>query len=484
MRIFTTLLVLFLFTNLSYADQSVQDRLKAARKKEKQKEVLLEANPDQNTTPKPKSKLRVKPKVRTISKPKRKVRSYSKSTLERNKPKQTTQIQPKVYSMSDEGYANVSQKEYKQLLATKGISNPSEFSANFGFCAIGLKQDPDDVFERKNIRLDVNMVKMPNFLKNGKFLSKTSRFAVLTIENVLNSQGENVYDPAASFESEFFRDLEFSLSKKDPMLMQAKRKVSFKNNIHPEKISAIKGTLHLTFPLGINFVTFNLDEVGQTKTCSGKDVIFKKADDKKIQIEFFGDADDHVDVVAYDNLGNKVGLKGCSVQDSYGRSGLSLNNGHADYTFKGVPSKIKVFMASEMLRYDYPFRLKRKLKSTIEPQKVSSADIKEVEAVHQSFLNALKFQSKQKVRQYLSIRAQKEFDNYDEEKFNLMCQMMEQSLPKNFDDAEIVIKENKAYVQWNGSHSSNKDGVPMSSSWKLEAVFVKENGQWKIDLKL
>lgn len=171
-------------------------------------------------------------------------------------------------------------------------------------------------------------------------------FAKVMVSKVLNGMGENIYDAQSSLEKEFFHKVNMSSYDKNSQGIRTVRLIS---GVKDGDVKAIEGNLILHMPIGVEVMQFAATDIGIDKiTASGNRIALKKMEAGKVQIEFEGDRELLLDMVAYNSEAKPL-ERGSSSQ------ALLNNTITVNYQVEGNPSYIQVVVAGNFYEKEYPF---------------------------------------------------------------------------------------------------------------------------------
>lgn len=199
-------------------------------------------------------------------------------------------------------------------------------------------------------------------------------YAIVKIDSVLNSKGENVYDKDNSSETMvLFHKIFNDTITKDEMSINADRQVHLKKDTKEADIKSISGSIHLYLPVNPKIINISSADVGKTKEIST---------DLKIKVEKFGTTEqtvyktsgsvstqekEKIGEVSVYALGKNSNLllgnfypynskDSLLAKNGWGSSG-SDDNKLLSWTIKGMPTSIQLIVAEKFFEKEYPFTL-------------------------------------------------------------------------------------------------------------------------------
>ena len=162
--------------------------------------------------------------------------------------------------------------------------------------------------------------------------------SIMSITDVLNKSGKNVYNASSNFESEHFLNLNFM--QHSGGYLEAIRDVHLLPGTKEADLQSIHGELQFKFPLNVAKADFTAKDSGQRKTLAGLEVTLEKLEGNSADIKIVGDIDRYIGVNAYDASGNELEAGGSS-------SMTSENKKSGNYSFQGNISVLRVFCGGE-----------------------------------------------------------------------------------------------------------------------------------------
>jgi|GEM_PF-906978 len=193
--------------------------------------------------------------------------------------------------------------------------------------------------------LEVKLADLPNLALSAR------RSARILIEQVLDTEHHDQYNPQHSFESAPFQWIDIQSDESDNGYSGI-RNVYLKQGTRPEQISSISGRLELTLPLGIESLRFKRQDVGKVFSVDGNALKLVTLDSDRLSLSFQGKIAQILSVRAFNRQEIPLREEGETWQ-SDGQQ-ISLQQ-----MFNGQIDAVTVLVATDTLTRSYPFEITR-----------------------------------------------------------------------------------------------------------------------------
>lgn len=170
----------------------------------------------------------------------------------------------------------------------------------------------------------------------------------LTVDNVLDTNGENMYDKDNTFEKGRFLELKFMEHSFNTPSLQAIRNVHLKQNATEASLASVSGELTLLLPLDIT--TLDLSLAAPVQEAHGFMAELKKIEGNQASLVLTGNPEQHAGTIAYDAQGARLDQK-------FSSWNTVDNVTRINYGYDAEPERIEVLVASGRLEKNYPFTL-------------------------------------------------------------------------------------------------------------------------------
>jgi predicted Zn finger-like uncharacterized protein len=234
---------------------------------------------------------------------------------------------------------SLGRKDYRNLLQ----------QAQVGFAEGGLSLGPaalklDHFWDGSSPHqwLKVRVAALPNLELAGDAAVR------VRIDQVLGDGGSNQYDSANLLEKEYFQQVELKAATEG--WYDGHRDVHLRPGTSAEEISRISGAVQLRLPLGIQTLSLTPSHMGEDFSLAGHAFNFKSMQQGTVELEFPDGIEPLLQLVGYNSDGQPLADAGTSWSEANGSTTLA---GH----FQGELFTIKVIMARDFTREEYPFDL-------------------------------------------------------------------------------------------------------------------------------
>jgi len=235
--------------------------------------------------------------------------------------------------------------QYDALLASQKVDFESGTKVSVGPAAFLLDHFWDDA-KSPHVWLKVRVTPLPNLELDSH------KFTRLVVEHVRDRDNRDIYEPANTFETEFFQRLNLSRHDDPPPRLEAIRDVHLQSGARESDIAAIEGTLQLNLPEQIETLAFDESMKGKEVAGAGATVTLKEMSGEKVSLEYRGDFARHIKTVGYGKDGKPLAGRGSSANT---QGDLTTYNPE----FQGEVHSVKVIVATGFAERKFPFTLKR-----------------------------------------------------------------------------------------------------------------------------
>lgn len=202
---------------------------------------------------------------------------------------------------------------------------------------------------KPHIWINVMLPELPNFDFN-RSLTK------VTINNVQNKNGQNVYDPSNTFEKTFFQSFTVSERSYPIVHLQGIRDVHLVSGTNEQDISSIDGKLILSLPIGIKELLFTTNDIGKQKQTNGISVNVSAIENSQVLWTYQGKGTYFFKISAYNAQGQELSMQSGT---SPVRDGDYIKPYDLKSIFSGDIALVKIFIVSEIKNREYPFVLQK-----------------------------------------------------------------------------------------------------------------------------
>jgi len=252
---------------------------------------------------------------------------------------QPTEVSEERFGLEPEAPVSIDREEYRNLLRQAQVGF-TEGGVSLGPAALRLDQFWEG--SSPHLWLKVRVAPLPNLELAG------DTAVTVRINQVLGDGGSNQYDPSNMLEKDFFRQV--ALTPAADGGHEGYRDVHLRPGTSAGEISRISGALELRLPLGIKTLSLTPSHMGEEFSLGGHRFAFKGMQHGTVELDFPGGIEPLLQLVGYNSDGRPLAEAGTSWSET---NGVTTLTGH----FQGDLFTIKLIMAREFLREEYPFEL-------------------------------------------------------------------------------------------------------------------------------
>jgi len=168
----------------------------------------------------------------------------------------------------------------------------------------------------------------------------------LVVSRVIDAKGADLFDPANTFESEFFQKVSMKDEASPVKHLAGTRTIHLKKGANAKSVDKVEGTLELAVPLNPAIATFASADVDKQKTVHGVAITFKGFRGKDATVEY---KDKDARVVSINGYGTD--------QKPVSSNGWSGSGDSMTYQFNAPVARVDVVVAESFARRSYPFVL-------------------------------------------------------------------------------------------------------------------------------
>lgn len=172
----------------------------------------------------------------------------------------------------------------------------------------------------------------------------------LTMTEVLDANGNNVYDKDNDFEQETFLNLSFNVMEHPTPHLETLRDVHLKAGVTEKDLRSARGELQLFLPLNLQVLELGAGEIGQTRELHGLRATLESIEQGEAKVVLQGDLKNHITTFAYD-------AQGTPLERQYSSWSTMDDRKDVSFGFAGKVSRLELIVSSGIMEKSYPFVL-------------------------------------------------------------------------------------------------------------------------------
>jgi len=242
-------------------------------------------------------------------------------------------------------FVSFSEKQYDDLLSAPLVGLDG---TNIGPAVLNLSTFWEGQ-GKPIIWIKVALMPLPNFNLGNK--------PKITIDQVLNKTGNDVYNRESNFEDNFFQYFTTQEQSTPVSHLSGIRNVKLIAGTNEKDIARIKGTLTLELPLNIQTISLTREELGQQKKVGNIVVTLTAIENSQVLWNYQGSGSNYMRLKAYNSAGQE--LEPWDVTNYPSQGAEYTNPVNLKGLFKGDIASVKIFIAQQIVERKYPFVLQK-----------------------------------------------------------------------------------------------------------------------------